>query len=283
MARFDRPANRDHDEFVAAQEVRMDYKTIRLEIHGPLAMLTLNRPDKLNAFTMAMQRELKDALGRVRDCGSRALLVTGAGRGFCAGQDLTDPEASMDSGADIGKGLEDHYNPLVLAMRDLAIPIVCAVNGVAAGAGMSFALACDIVLSARSAQFIQAFSRIGLIPDAGSTWFLTRTLGEGRAKALAMLGEPLTAETAERWGLIWRAVDDDCLMAEATALAERLAGQATRALGLTKRALHAAGHNHLEIQLDLERELQAEAGGTADFREGVAAFVAKRPARFTGA
>jgi 2-(1,2-epoxy-1,2-dihydrophenyl)acetyl-CoA isomerase len=260
----------------------MDYKTIRLEIDGAFALLTLDRPDKLNAVTMAMHRELKDAVGRVRDCGSRALLITGAGRGFCAGQDLTDPEASFDEGADIGRGLEDHYNPLILSLRDLAVPIVCAVNGVAAGAGMSLALACDIVLAARSAQFIQAFSRIGLIPDAGSTWFLTRALGEPRAKALAMLGEPLTAEMAERWGLVWRVVDDDRLMDEGRALAERLAGQATHALGLTKQAIQAAGHHHLRVQLDLERELQAEAGRTADFREGVAAFVDKRPARFTG-
>ena len=260
----------------------MDYKTIRLEIDGASAVLTLDRPDKLNAITVAMHRALKDAVGRVRDCGSRALLITGAGRGFCAGQDLTDPDASFDDGADIGRGLEDHYNPLILSLRDLAVPIVCAVNGVAAGAGMSLALACDIILAARSAQFIQAFSRIGLIPDAGSTWFLTRALGEPRAKALAMLGVPLTAEMAERWGLVWRVVDDDRLVDEARALAERLAGQATRALGLTKQAIQAAGHHHLRVQLDLERELQAEAGRTADFREGVAAFVDKRPARFTG-
>lgn len=260
----------------------MTYQTIRLEIDEGLAVLTLNRPDKLNSFTMAMHRELKRALAEVSESGARALVITGEGRGFCAGQDLTDPEVAADGPQDTGAALEEHYNPLILGLRNMPIPVIAAVNGVAAGAGMSLALACDIVLAARSASFLQAFSRIGLIPDAGSTYFLSRALGESRAKALAMLGEPIKAETAFQWGLVWQVVDDDRLNEEARILGGRLAGGATKALALTKQAMHAASTNSIEQQLDLERDFQSQAGRTADFAEGVRAFVEKRPARFTG-
>lgn len=282
MTGFDPPAN-GHGVARGVSKGVMDYQTIQLERDGNLAVLILNRPEKLNSFTMAMHRELKDALAEVERSGARALVITGAGRGFCAGQDLADPEATLAGNTDLGAGLEEHYNPLILGLRGMGIPVIGAVNGVAAGAGMSLALACDIVLAARSAQFIQAFSRIGLVPDAGSTYFLTRVLGEGRAKALAMLGEALDADTACQWGLVWRVFDDDALMGEARTLGARLADGATVAHGLTKQAIHAASGNVIKVQLDLERGLQRDAGRTSDFAEGVQAFLEKRPARFTGA
>src|SRR5207237_1752297 len=207
------------------------------------------------------------------------VLPTGAGRGFCAGQDLT--EIIGASPADLDRLLA-HYHPLILKIRALPIPVVCAVNGVAAGAGANLALACDILVAARSASFVEAFARIALIPDCGGTWFLPRLVGTARARALAMLAEPLPATTAAEWGLIWQAVDDDRLMPEAQALAARLATQATTALALMKRALDAAATNPLDRQLDLERDLQAEAGATPDHREGVRAFLDKRPPMFTG-
>src|SRR5207237_1797576 len=205
--------------------------------------ITLNRPERLNALTVEMAAALNAALDEAaadEDC--RALLLTGAGRGFCAGQDLT---AIVDAKpADLGH-LLDHYHPLILKLRALPIPVVCAVNGVAAGAGANLALACDIVLAARSASFVEAFARIGLIPDCGGTWFLPRLVGTARARALALLAEPLSAETAAEWGLVWRMVEDDRLLPEAEALAARLASQASAALALTKRALDAAGDNTL--------------------------------------
>src|SRR5438445_6600752 len=242
--------------------------------------ITLNRPERLNALTVEMAAALAAALDdAVADKTCRAILLTGAGRGFCAGQDLT--EIIGASPADLDRLLA-HYHPLILKIRASPIPVVCAVNGVAAGAGANLALACDIVLAARSASFVQAFARIGLVPDCGGTWFLPRLIGNARARALAMLAEPLPAATAAEWGLIWQAVDDDRLMPEAQALAARLATQATTALALTKRALDAAATNPLDRQLDLERDLQAEAGATPDHREGVRAFLDKRPPVFTG-
>lgn len=242
--------------------------------------VTLNRPDKLNAFDRDMHRALNAALTEAaEDPGCRALLLTGAGRGFCAGQDL---EAIGDDPAGVQDLLSDHYNPLIRLIRGMEKPIVCAVNGVAAGAGANVALACDIVVAARRAKFIQAFCRIGLVPDSGGTWFLPRLVGDARARALALTGEAVSAEQAESWGMIWRALDDEALTDEAETLTAHLATQPTLALGLIKRALAASPANALGAQLDLEAELQLAASGTADYREGVAAFTAKRPARFEG-
>lgn len=248
------------------------------------AILTLNRPERLNAFNEAQHLALRAALADcAADDGCRAVVLTGAGRGFCAGQDLADRDPTlMGESPDLGKTLETYYNPLILELRALEKPVICAVNGVAAGAGANIALACDIVLAARSASFIQAFSKIGLIPDAGGTWWLTQRLGEARAKALALTAAPLSAEAAADWGLIWRAVDDDRLMSEACGMAESFARGPTHAYALTKKAIHAATRNTLEAQLQVERELQREAGHSDDYKEGVAAFLEKRPASFTG-
>jgi 2-(1,2-epoxy-1,2-dihydrophenyl)acetyl-CoA isomerase len=249
-----------------------------------VATITLNRPDKLNAFNEAMHGELARALDRIEtDASVRALLLTGAGRGFCAGQDLGDRVMGEgDAPPDLGDALERLYNPLVRRLCHLERPVVCAVNGVAAGAGANLALNCDLVLAARSARFIEPFCRLGLVPDAGGTWILPRLVGTARARGLALLGEPLAAEQAEAWGLIWRVVDDDRLMDEATALARHLATQATKGLGLIKRALLASAANGLDQQLDLERDLQREAGRSEDYAEGVRAFLAKRTAVFKG-
>jgi len=240
--------------------------------------ITLNRPERLNALNVEMAAALDAALDEAAaDKTCRAILLTGAGRGFCAGQDLT--EIVGASPADLERLLE-HYHPLILKIRALSIPVVCAVNGVAAGAGANLALACDIVLAARSATFVQAFARIGLIPDCGGTWFLPRLVGTARARALAFLAEPLPAETAAEWGLVWRMTEDERLLPEAEALAARLASQASNALALTKRALDATGENTLAQQLDLEGELQRQAGAHPDHAEGVRAFLEKRPAAF---
>jgi 2-(1,2-epoxy-1,2-dihydrophenyl)acetyl-CoA isomerase len=253
---------------------------ILVETRPSYRVITLNRPERLNALTVEMADALSAALdAAVADDSCRALLLTGAGRAFCAGQDLTRIVGIEPSG--IGR-LLDHYNPLIKQLRTLPMPVVCAVNGVAAGAGANLALACDIVLAAQSASFVQAFARIGLIPDCGGTWFLPRLVGMARARALAMLAEPLSAATAAEWGMIWQVVDDDRLMAEAHALAARLAGAATHGLALTKRALDAAEANDLDRQLDLERDLQEMAGASPDHAEGVRAFLDKRPPAFTG-
>jgi 2-(1,2-epoxy-1,2-dihydrophenyl)acetyl-CoA isomerase len=245
-------------------------------------LISLNRPDRLNALNTEMHGALLTALAEAEaDPECRAILLTGAGRGFCAGQDLGDVAVSDAGPPDLREILE-RYNGLVRKLRGLEMPVVCAVNGVAAGAGANLALACDIVLAAKSASFIQAFSRIGLIPDCGGTWLLPRLVGMARARALAILGEPLPAERAAEWGLIWQTVDDDKLMGAAHALAARLAQQATIGIALTKRALDAAEANTLDAQLDLERDLQDEAGHTPDYAEGVRAFIEKRQAVFTG-
>ncbi|MGI6850848.1 2-(1,2-epoxy-1,2-dihydrophenyl)acetyl-CoA isomerase PaaG [Mesorhizobium sp. 1B3] len=262
----------------------MTETAVKHERREGYAVLTLNRPERLNAFNEAQHLALRTAL---QDCAAddrcRAVVLTGAGRGFCAGQDLADRDPTlMGENPDLGETLEVYYNPLVLQIRGLEKPVICAVNGVAAGAGANIALACDIVLAARSATFIQAFSKIGLIPDAGGTWWLTQRLGEARAKALALTAAPLAAEEAASWGLIWRAVEDDKLMHEATTLAEAFAKGPTHAYALTKKAIHAATGNTLEKQLRVERELQREAGRSDDYREGVAAFLQKRPAVFGG-
>jgi 2-(1,2-epoxy-1,2-dihydrophenyl)acetyl-CoA isomerase len=261
--------------------------TVLVARDGGVATLALNRPEKLNSLNEAMHRELRAALEAcARDEGVRAILLTGAGRAFCAGQDLGDRAMGGDGAAagapDLGDTLERLYNPLVRLIRGTEKPVVCAVNGVAAGAGANLALACDIVLAARSASFIQAFAGIGLVPDSGGTFFLPRLVGDARARGLALLGERLAAEQAAEWGLIWRCVEDDELPEEAGALAERLASGPTRGLGLTKRALNASSANGLDAQLDLERDLQREAGRTEDYAEGVRAFLEKRPAGFRG-
>jgi len=262
----------------------VSYEQIRFETADGIARITLDRPDRLNSFTTQMHGELRDALARVATPGdARVLLLTGAGRGFCAGQDLSDRAvAPRAAPVDLGASIAEHYRPLVLALRDLPLPVVCAVNGVAAGAGANVALACDIVIAAKSASFIQAFCRIGLVPDSGGTFFLPRLVGAARAMGLAMLGDKLSAEQAAAWGLIWKCVDDTELVTTTDALLAQLAQAPTRGLAAIKRALHASAANTLEQQLDLEGDTQRELGYSDDYREGVAAFLEKRPPRFTG-
>jgi len=245
-------------------------------------VITLNRPQRLNAFIAPMHHILRRALIEAeRDGACRAILLTGAGRGFCAGQDLSERTMSEDGAPlDLGATLDGLYNPLIRRLRAMPLPVVCAVNGPAAGAGANVALACDIVLAARSATFLQAFARIGLAPDAGGTFFLTQKVGPARARGLAMLAEPLSAEKAEAWGLIWKAVDDDALMNEAHALCARLATGSAAALAAIKRGVEAATTNSLTDQLDVERDLQRQLGRAGDYREGVRAFLEKRPAKF---
>ncbi len=260
----------------------MTYSTIKLDISDHLATITLNQPDKLNAVSRQMAGELKDCWQSLAGNNSvRAVLLTGAGRGFCAGADLSDPDRAQGAMADSGAALEHLFNPMIRTMRALPKPIIAAVNGVAAGVGMSFVLASDIAIAARSASFLQAFARIGLVPDGGSTWFLPRLIGDARARAMAMLAQQIPAEKAQAWGLIWDVVDDAALMETATALARRLA-DGPLALASIKTALNAAHGNDLSAQLDLERDLQRELGRSEDFKEGVAAFLAKRPAQFKG-
>jgi 2-(1,2-epoxy-1,2-dihydrophenyl)acetyl-CoA isomerase len=268
----------------ARGRVTLDHEQIRFERAQGIARITLNRPERLNSFTTQMHEELRDALRSVADDASvRVLLLTGAGRGFCAGQDLADRAvAPGEAPVDLGASIDYNYRPLVVALRDLRVPVVCAVNGVAAGAGANIALACDLVVATRSASFIQAFCRIGLIPDAGGTYFLPRLVGLARAKALAMLGEKLTAEQAEAWGLIWKCVDDDVFAATVDALLTQLASAPTGGLAAIKRALHASADYSLDEQLTLERDAQRELGQSDDYREGVAAFLAKRAPKFAG-
>jgi 2-(1,2-epoxy-1,2-dihydrophenyl)acetyl-CoA isomerase len=258
--------------------------TVLAELAGGVLKLTLNRPDKLNSFNEDMHRALRTEIERAHeDAGIRAVLLTGAGRGFCAGQDLGDRDPRKGGPKpDLGHTLETFYNPTLRLIRRLEKPVICAVNGVAAGAGANIAFACDIVLAAKSAKFIQAFSKIGLIPDAGGSWSLARILGEPRAKGLALTAEPLNAETAAQWGLIWKAVEDDELMAEATALATRLAAGPTIGLGLTKRLIQEAATTEFDAHLDRERDCQRQAGLTDDYAEGVTAFLEKRLAVFRG-
>jgi 2-(1,2-epoxy-1,2-dihydrophenyl)acetyl-CoA isomerase len=257
--------------------------SVQLRQDGAVAIITLDRPEKVNALDRAMLERLIVLLDAAAgSAATRALLITGTGRAFSAGQDLGDARFQAGEDFDIAATIDQTYNAIVRRLRALRIPTIAAVNGVAAGAGANLALACDIVIAARSASFLQAFVKIGLIPDAGGTFMLTRLLGEARAKALAMLAEPLPAETAVQWGLIWKVVDDAALMSEALALAHKLASGPTVALALTKQAIQAASENGLSAQLDVERDLQASAGRTRDFAEGVAAFLAKRKPEFRG-
>jgi 2-(1,2-epoxy-1,2-dihydrophenyl)acetyl-CoA isomerase len=262
----------------------MTYESILFNIENGIAVLTLNRPERLNSFTQAMHLEVRDAFDKLQaDKSARVLVLTGAGRGFCAGQDLNDRAVEPGApGVDLGESVEKFYAPLVLAIKNLPMPVVCAVNGVAAGAGANLALACDIVLAAKSASFIEAFCKLGLIPDTGGTWHLPRLVGPARALGLALLGEKLPAEKAEQWGLIWRCVPDEALMDEAMALAGHFATAPTKGLAFTKKAMQESFANTLPEQLQLEAQMMRELGYSHDYREGVAAFIAKRPAQFKG-
>jgi len=262
----------------------MAYETIEFEITEGVAVLTLNRPDRMNSFNTQMHGEVRDALKQVKKDGSvRCLLITGNGRGFCAGQDLSDrnvdPNAEMPN---LGESIEKNYNPLIRTLQGLEMPVICAVNGVAAGAGANIAFACDIVLAARSASFIQTFCKIGLVPDSGGTWTLPRLVGHARAMALSMLGDKISAEQAQSWGMIWQVIDDEQLKDEALSMAKRLATQPTKGLALIKRAIQSSWDNSFDEQLDLERDLQTLAGRTEDYREGVKAFMEKRQPDFKG-
>ena len=260
----------------------MPYETIEFECSNGIARLTLNRPDKLNAFNVLMHREVAAALDTVEaDESARVLLLTGRGRGFCAGQDLAD--RNVEGGPlDLGETTRTYYNPLVKRLVGLKIPTLCAVGGVAAGAGVSVALACDIVVARVSAKFVQAFSSIGLVPDAGGSYWLPRMIGQARALGFTLLGQTLSARQAETWGLIWKAIDDDNFEAEVEALVTQLGGAATRGLHAAKSAIRAAARNTLEQQLELESSSQFECGRTQDYREGVRAFRERRPPKFTG-
>ena len=262
----------------------MNYENILFQIENGVAILTLNRPDKLNSFTQAMHLEVRSALATVKtDPTVRVLLLTGAGRGFCAGQDLSDRAVEPGAqGVDLGESVETYYAPLVMTLRALPMPVICAVNGVAAGAGANLALACDIVLAAKSASFVEVFCKLGLIPDTGGTWHLPRLVGHARAMGMAMLGEKLSAEKAEEWGLIWKCVPDETLMDQALAMATHFASAPTKGLAFTKQALQASYANTLPEQLKLEGDMMRELGYSHDYREGVAAFMAKRTPQFKG-
>ncbi|NVE22735.1 2-(1,2-epoxy-1,2-dihydrophenyl)acetyl-CoA isomerase PaaG [Burkholderia glumae] len=262
----------------------MSHDTIRFELDPQtrVATITLNRPDKLNSFTRAMHAALAAALDEAEAGQARALVLTGAGRGFCAGQDLADLDFTPGAATDLGALIDTHFNPLVRRLQGLPLPVIAAVNGIAAGAGANLALACDLVLAAKSANFIQSFVKIGLVPDSGGTWFLPQRVGFARALGLALTDEKLGAERAAEWGLIWRAVDDDALAASAAALAADLAKQPTRAIAAIKQTMRAGLTQTLDQQLDLERDRQRELGQSHDYAEGVAAFIEKRAPRFEG-
>jgi 2-(1,2-epoxy-1,2-dihydrophenyl)acetyl-CoA isomerase len=258
--------------------------SVLVTLDSGVLSVTLNRPDKLNALNPEMHQALRAAVQRASDEDAvRVVVLTGAGRAFCSGQDLSERNVSPGAAPiDLSVSLGSNYNPLVRRMRELPKPIVCAVNGVAAGAGANLVLACDLVIAARSASFVQAFSKIGLVPDSGGSWFLPRLVGQARAMGLALLGEKLSAAQAAEWGLIWKVVDDGQLLAEASTLAKSLAEGPTKGYGLLKKALAMSATNSLDAQLDLERDLQRELGYSEDYREGVAAFMARRKPNFKG-
>jgi 2-(1,2-epoxy-1,2-dihydrophenyl)acetyl-CoA isomerase len=273
-----------HDGPANKSEIQVSYETIIFSIDNGAARLTLNRPDRLNSFTVQMHSEVSKALDQTEsDKTVRTMLITGAGRGFCAGQDLSDRAVAPGAdGVDLGESLEERYNPLIRRLTSLPIPVVCAVNGVAAGAGVNIALAADIVIAARSAKFIQSFANIGLVPDSGGTWVLPRLVGQARALGLTLTGEPLMAQTAADWGLIWKTVDDDKLTSEADALLAKFSAAPTKGLAAIKAAIRSTSSRTLDEQLDHERDLQRDLGRTDDYREGVDAFVNKRKPVFKG-
>ncbi len=261
----------------------MSYQTILFEVRDGIARLTLNRPEKLNSFNVQMHEEVRAALDEMEQgAGVRVLVITGAGRAFCAGQDLSDRAVAPGEAVDLGASIDKYYAPLVRRLRSLAMPVIGAVNGVAAGAGANLALACDIVIAAQSASFVESFAKLGLLPDTGGTYFLPRLIGLARAMGLALLAEKISAEQAAAWGLIWKCVDDAEFAATVDTLAKQLASAPTKGLARIKQAIYSSGQHSLDQQLNLERDFLRELGYSEDFREGVAAFLEKRAARFTG-
>ena len=256
------------------------YNTIQFTNSDGIARLTLNRPDRLNSFTVEMHEEVADALGNLAE--ARTLILTGAGRGFCAGQDLSDRAVAPGEAVDLGESVEQRYNPLIRRLTSLQMPVIARVNGVAAGAGANIALACDVVIAAKSAKFIQSFANIGLIPDSGGTWVLPRLVGQARALGLALTAEPLPAEKAAEWGLIWKAVEDEQLDSEVDALAARFASAPTLGLARIKKMIRESWGHKLDEELDLQRDAMRELGFSHDYHEGVAAFMEKRAPRFSG-
>ena len=257
-----------------------DYETMLFERSGAVARITLNRPDRLNSFTRQMHEELREALDDLGD--ARVVVLTGAGRGFCAGQDLNDRAVAPGEAVDLGDTVQQCWNPLIRTLTSLPQPVIARVNGVAAGAGANVALACDLVIAAKSAKFIQSFSAIGLIPDSGGTWVLPRLVGQARALGLALTGEPLPADKAEQWGLIWKAVDDDALDAEVDAVAQKLASLPPLGLAAIKEMIRSSWQYSLDEELDRQAGAMRRLGFTEDYREGVAAFLEKREPKFVG-
>ncbi|WP_202732608.1 2-(1,2-epoxy-1,2-dihydrophenyl)acetyl-CoA isomerase PaaG [Acinetobacter pittii] len=262
----------------------MDYQNIIAEEKNGVGYLTFNRPKALNSFNVDMHREVAEVLNQwTKNPEVRCVVISGEGRGFCAGQDLGDRVVDPNAGApDLGYSIETYYNPLIKTIVNMPKPVICAVNGVAAGAGANIALACDLVIAAKSANFVQAFCRLGLVPDSAGTWFLPRAVGHARAMGLTLLGDKLPAETAKEWGMIWDVVEDAELKTKVTELAERLAKQPTFGLSLIKKAIHQSSNNTFDEQMLLERDLQRIAGRSEDYREGVQAFMNKREPNFKG-